>query len=230
MTSTWGNWGNYSVYGQSFAHSNSPAEGSWARQNHSLSWGSTSVRTMPDTLAGSLTAFRNAIAEVRASLQETESEETLNDGLIYASQVAKILNNAKGSVGPYYQYGTIVFSVHSNHSVSGGHSNHTNTSYSNNKDSAPYSNSGHSNTSGASWTYSSEDMQEQVLAKISNPISSYATPSGKAFKSQANALLAILNGAKAISNTFNSFGTRSFSGDNKYSQTDNYSSHSSYSA
>ena len=230
MTSTWGNWGNYAVYGQSYAHSNSPAEGSWTRQSHSLSWGSTSVTTMPDTLAGSLAAYKRAIAEVRASLEETGTEGPLNEGLILASQVPVILNNAKGTVGPYYQYGTLEIGVHANHSVSGGHSSHANARYNNTKASAPYANSGHANTTGASWTYSSSDMQAQALAKTSNPISSYATPSGKAMKSQANAILAILNGAKMVGNTLKSFGTRSFVGDNRYYYATNHSSHSSYSA
>lgn len=230
MTSTWGNWGNYAVYGQSYGHTNSQGAASWTRQSHSLSWGSTSVSNIPDTLAGSLTAFRTAIAEVRASLQETGTETELTDGLIFASQVPVILSNVKGTVGPYYQYGTIKFNVHGNHSVTGGHSNHTNTTDINGKGAVPVSKSAHANTTGASWTVTSSDMQVAALVKTNNPISSYATPSGKALKSQANAILAILNGAKVIANTLNSFGTRTFDGSNTYYFTSDHSNHSSHSS
>lgn len=229
MTSTWGNWGNYGVYGQSFGHTNSQPSGSWTRQSHSLSWGTTSKKTMPDRLEGSLAYFKAAIKEVRDSLDAPASESALNEGYIYASQVQTILNNAKGTVGPYYQYGTVQFNTHANHSVTGGHSSHSNTNNTNAKTAAPVSKTVHANTTGASWQVTSSDMQSAALAKTSNPITSYATPSGKAMKSQAVAILNILNGAKAVTNSLASFGTRSFSGNNNYYYTQNHSSHSNYS-
>lgn len=229
MTSTWGNWGNYAVYGQSYTHTNSQESASWTKKDHSLSWGSTSITSIPDTLAGSLSAFRNAIAQVRMSLDSTDSQSSLVDGFIYASQVQTMLNNAKGTVGPYYQNGTISFNVHGNHSVTGGHSNHSNTSRSNGKGSAPHLDSAHSNSDGASWTVSSEGMQDAALEITSNPIDSYATPQGIVLKSQANAILAILNGAMVTENSMPSFGTRSFGGTNTYSYSENHGNHNSHS-
>lgn len=229
MTSTWGNWGNYAVYGQSYKHSNSLIDMDYTLKEHSLSWGSTSKTSIPDTLSGSLTAFREAIAEVRASLDAVGTETTLSDGPLYASQVQTILNNAKGTVGPYYQYGTLIFNVYTEHSVSGGHTNHAQTTDRNDKNSAPNNRSVHSNTTGASWTRDTSAFRNVALAKTNNPISSYSTPSGKAMKSQANAILAILNGAKAVENTMPSFGSRSVTARNVYQYDSNHGNHNSHS-
>jgi len=219
MTSTWGNHSSSTPHTQSIAHSNSITNTGYTARSHSLSFGSTSYTTMPDKLEGSLSVLRNAAAEARASLDTKNTVVDVPDGLIRASQVATILSNSGGSCGPYYNWGSFNMNLHGNHAVSGGHSSHASSgSLSNTKLSKITSWSGHSNTGGGSahGNTSGTDFQTAVQEKVSRPSSSYTVSAGtSALKSQANAILAILNNGKATS-SLASFGSWSITGTNKY--------------
>lgn len=219
MTSTWGNHSSSTPHTQSIAHSNSITDTGYTARSHSLSFGSTSYTTVPDRLEGSLSVLRKAAAEARASLDSKNTVVDIPDGVIKASQVAMLLSNSGGSVGPYYNWGTFSMNLHGNHAVSGGHSSHASSgSLSNTKLSKIASWSGHSNTAGGSahGNTSGTDFQGEVAAKVTRPESSYAVETGtKALRSQALAILAILNKGKATS-TLPTFGNWSITGTNKH--------------
>lgn len=174
---------------------------------------------MPDKLEGSLSVLRNAAAEARASLDSKNTVVDVPDGVIKASQVATILSNSGGSCGPYYNWGTFNMNLHGNHAVTGGHSSHASSgSLSNTKLSKITSWTGHSNTTGGSahGNTSGTDFQSAVQAQVTRPESSYPVTAGtSALKSQAVAILAILNRGKA-SSSLATFGNWSISGTNKY--------------